>query len=62
MELLTCKQKIVKSEKLSRNDEIKQANVSAIYADETSDVSNLIQVAVAFKYIVKKKNRPTERL
>ena len=35
------------------SDEIKQANILAVIADETSDVSNLYQVAVIYRYIAK---------
>lgn len=40
-------------------EEIKAANFLAVIADETSDVSNRLQIAIVYRYIVK--NRPVER-
>lgn len=46
-----CQQKIF--------SEIKQSHFLAVIADETSDVSNIYQMAVVFRYIVE--NKPVER-
>lgn len=49
--LEVCQEEIIK--------EIKYSEILAIIADETSDISNIFQMATVFRYVVK--GKPVER-